>query len=87
MESKEIEILAPHGLHLRVAAQIVKEIKGSRSKVVFFKDGAQADASSILELLVLGVGEKQTIKVTTHGVDERQAMDRVTEILTDGAGI
>ncbi|MBF0490177.1 MAG: HPr family phosphocarrier protein [Candidatus Omnitrophica bacterium] len=87
MQSKEIEIRAPHGLHLRVAAQIVKETRNSQSKVIFYKDGKSADASSILELLILAATENSVLKITAMGGDEGKAIEKVSEILTDGAGI
>ena len=87
MISKEIEIRAPHGLHLRVAAQIVEANKDSKAKVIFLKDGQTADASSILELLLLEAGEHSKIQVTVDGEDEHKAIQDVSEILIDGAGI
>ncbi len=87
MITKEIEIKAPHGLHLRVAAQIVKANKDSKDKVIFYKDGKAADASSILELLLLGAGENSKIQVTVDGQDEHKTIVSVSEILMDGAGI
>jgi len=87
MISKNIEIRAPHGLHLRVAAKIVEANKDSKAKIIFTKDGQTADASSILELLLLGAGENSTIQVTVEGDDEHLAIHNVSEILIDGAGI
>ena len=87
MISKEIEIKAPHGLHLRVAAKIVESNKGSKTRVTFLKDGQIADASSILELLLLGAGESSKIHVTADGDNEQKVIQDVTEILMDGAGI
>ena len=87
MISREIEIRAPHGLHLRVAAKIVQANKDSKVKVIFTKDGQTADASSILELLLLGAEERSTIQVTVVGDDEQKAIENVSEILIDGAGI
>ncbi len=87
MLTKEIEIKSPHGLHLRVAAQIVKEAQNSSSKVTFYKDGQSANAASILELLILAAEEKSIIKITAVGADEQEAINRVSLILTDGAGI
>ena len=87
MISKEIEIRAPHGLHLRVAAKIVEANKDSKTKVTFLKDGQVADASSILELLLLGAGEKSKIQITVDGGDEEKTIQSVSEILIDGAGI
>ena len=87
MINKEIEITAPHGLHLRVAAKIVQANKDSKTRVVFIKDGQTADASSILELLLLGAGENSKIRVTVDGGNEQEAIKNVSEILIDGAGI
>ncbi len=87
MISKEIEIKTPHGLHLRVAAKIVEANKGSKTKVTFLKDGKMADASSILGLLLLGAGENSMIQVTVDGENEQKAIEKVSEILIDGAGI
>ena len=87
MISKEIEITAPHGLHLRVAAKIVKANSGTKTKIIFTKDGQTADASSILELLLLGAAENSKIQVTVEGENEQKAIENVSEILIDGAGI
>ena len=87
MQTKEIRIYAANGLHMRVAARIVKELKNSQSKVYFYKDGQSADASSILEMLVLAASEKDVLMVTASGEDEHKTIDKVAEILTDGAGI
>jgi len=87
MINKEIEITTPHGLHLRVAAKIVKANKDSETRVIFIKDGQTADASSILELLLLGAGENSKIQVTVEGGNEQKVIQNVSEILIDGAGI
>ena len=85
--SKEIKIKAPKGLHLRVAAKIVQANKNSKTKVVFIKDGQTADASSILELLLLGATENSNIHVTVDGENEHIVIQNVSGILIDGAGI
>jgi len=87
MINKGIEITAPHGLHLRVAAKIVQANKDSRTRIIFTKDGQTADASSILELLLLGAGENSKVHVSVDGEDEQKAIENVSEILIDGAGI
>ena len=87
MITRGIEIKAPHGLHLRVAAQIVKANNYSKTKIIFTKDGQIANASSILELLLLGAEENSRIIVTVDGDNEQKAIAEVSEILIDGAGI
>jgi len=87
MISKEIKIRAPHGLHLRVAAKIVEAHKDTRTKVVFLKEGQVADASSILELLLLGATENSKVEIMVDGENEQKVAQDMNEILIDGAGI
>ena len=87
MINKEIEIKTPHGIHLRVAAKIVQANIDPKTKIIFTKDGQTADANSILELLLLGAGENTKIHVTVDGDNEQKAIQDVSEILIDGAGI
>lgn len=87
MITKEIEITASHGLHLRVAAQIVKATQNSQAKITFIKDGNVADASSILELLFLGAQENSKVQVIVEGKNEEKTIADVSDILVDGAGI
>ncbi len=84
---REIKITTPHGLHLRVAAKIVEANKNSKTKLIFLKDGHVADASSILELLLLDAGENSNIQITAVGENEQKTIEEVSDILIDGAGI
>lgn len=87
MITKEIEIKTPHGLHLRVAAKIVEANKDSKTQITFLKDGQKADASSILELLLLQAGEKSKVQIIAEGENEQQKVQQLEDILIDGAGI
>jgi|GEM_PF-4927294 len=87
MATKEIEIRSNEGISLRIAAKIYKEIDTSGSKVILYKDGESADASSVIDVLALGVEENSRIKVVAFGNNEQRVIENVTEILTDGAGI
>ena len=87
MVNKEIEIKNPNGLHLRVAARIVEINNISKDRIIFTKDGQTADASSIMELLLLGAGPNSRIQISVDGANEHQTIENVSEILIDGAGI
>ena len=87
MISKEITIKTPHGLHLRVAAKIVRAVKQGTSKITFYKGGKKADTRSILDLLVLEATQDSPITVVVEGGDEQNALQRMELVLIDGAGI
>ncbi len=87
MLTKTLTIKDPHGLHLRVAAEVVKASQGHQAEVAFYANGKKASASSILELLLLGVAGRSSVTVVAHGVDEHGAMQKMEIALVDGAGI
>lgn len=87
MLSKKITIQSPHGLHLRVAAKVVEASQQHKAKVTFYKDGQEASAQSIMELLVLAASENSQVTVTAEGEDEQKALEQIGLVLMDGAGI
>lgn len=87
METKNIRIELPAGLHLRTAAQLAKSASEFESRVLICKENVSADLKSVLELLILGAENGSRVQVIAVGSDAKEAIGRVTEILTDGAGI
>lgn len=72
---------------MRVAARVVKTAQKHKSKITFLKDGKQASAQSILELLVLGAAAKSQVTVIAEGEEEKKALNDIEIVLMDGAGI
>ena len=87
MLKKTIRVENPHGMYLRVAAKIVEASQKHDAKVTFYKDGKEASARSILELLVLEATPKSHITVVVDGEGEQAALDQIEMVLIDGAGI
>lgn len=87
MQTKRIEIQSPHGLHMRVAAQVVRKSQRFKSKISIHKGDSKAEADSILGLLSLGAPKGTQIHIVAQGEDETKAVQAVSEILMDGAGI
>jgi phosphotransferase system HPr (HPr) family protein len=63
------------GLHARPATMIVRTAQCFASQTVVEKDGAQANARSILGLLGLAAGRGSRLKFTIEGPDAVVAMD------------
>ena len=88
MKTRKMTISCEHGLHLRVAAEVVKSVKKHSSMVhVRCKDCPNANACSILELIQLGAGKGTEIQITADGGNEDAVLNSLTEIFSDGAGI
>ena len=62
---RDVIIVNALGLHARSATKIAKKAKNSKSKIWIIKDGARADASSIVDILTLACeqGSEITIKI------------------------
>ena len=83
---KERAVVIGHrlGLHARAAAQLVQLSAKFRSSIILIRDGeqpAEADARSILSILLLAAGHGSTLNVRTDGADEDEALDKVCEYL------
>ncbi|MEI8206062.1 MAG: HPr family phosphocarrier protein [Kiritimatiellales bacterium] len=88
MQTYNLTVADPHGLHLRVAAKIVNLVKQNRTKVrLFGADNRQADGGSILALLTLNAQQGNSIRVEVDGADESRVAARLSEIFSDGGGI
>ncbi len=74
------------GLHARAAAKIVKVSDKYQSRIVFERDGMQADGSSILDILVLACPKGSSLTMEVDGVDARKAIDELCELIENKFG-
>jgi phosphotransferase system HPr (HPr) family protein len=76
------------GLHARAAARLVRLANTFESNLQLERlDGAvQADAKSILSVLMLAASQGTELKVIADGVDEEAAMNALEAIFSDGFG-
>ena len=87
MRAKKVIVRTKNGLHMRVANRIIEKIKQSRSRIVFRKGRSDADARSILDLLMLAVAEGSEVEIIVDGGDEETVLRELEAVLIDGAGI
>ena len=85
MTEKEVVIGHRLGLHARAAARLVQLSSQYQSSIVLLRTDAantvEADARSILSILLLSAGFGSRISVRAEGVDEDQAVDTLCEYL------
>ena len=85
---KERDVVIGHrlGLHARAAAKLVQLSTGFESDIILSRPGSssplQADARSILSILLLSAGYGSTLSVRADGVDEDQALESICEYLS-----
>ena len=81
MYQKTVTIIAPHGIHTRPAALLVKESKSFDCDVIVECNGKQASAKSLFKLQTLGLYQGVEVTVIAQGEQARQAVERVSELL------
>jgi phosphocarrier protein HPr len=87
MRTKKVIVRTKNGLHMRVANRIIEKSNRSQSSVVFRKGLSEADARSIIDLLLLAASEGSEIEVVVDGSDEEKTLEAIEAVLEDGAGI
>jgi phosphotransferase system HPr (HPr) family protein len=88
MKKKEMTLKNEHGLHLRVAGEIVKLVKSHECKLSLSCDGCKhVNACSIIQLLTLGATKGTRVEAHAEGPDEEVVMAELSNILGDGEGI
>ena len=87
MNELDLFVRIPHGIHLRVASEIVRRLKNYDAEVIISKDGVPARGDSILEIIMLAVTENSKVRVLAQGPDAHKAIEDMGEFFTDGAGI
>ena len=71
------------GLHVKVAVQLVRVASGYPCSITMEHNKRIADVKSIMGLLVMGVTQNSTVSITCDGVDELDAMDAITDVLSN----
>ena len=80
MITKELQVLNKLGLHARAAAKLVFIANKFISEITLVKDNKQADARSIMKILMLSASKDSIINITIQGDDEIQAMNSIEKL-------
>ena len=81
MYQKTITIVAPHGIHTRPAALLVKEAKTFACDVMVECNGKQASAKSLFKLQTLGLYQGVSVTVFATGEQAQAAVDKIATLL------
>ena len=81
-----IKILNEQGLHARPASTFVKTASKFKSNVTIVHGTEIANAKSIINIMSLGLKKDEEIKIITEGIDEKEAMDALVNIVESKFG-
>lgn len=80
---KSVLIRNKLGLHARAATKLAQLCQKFEAQVTVSLDGSEADASSIMCLMLLAGGQGKTVTVVTQGKDAEQALEEVCQLFHD----
>ncbi len=83
MLQQKIEIINKLGLHARAATQLVKMAEPYDADITLSLDDMEADAKSIMDVLMLAATKGSTVVLTVSGDDseeEQAVVDKITEL-------
>ena len=86
MPTKTVKIINKLGLHARAAAKLVTTASGYQSRVLISHNGNQADAKSIMALMMLVAPSGTELEITAAGDDAAAALAAVETLINDRFG-
>jgi multiphosphoryl transfer protein len=84
--SGSVRLPNPEGLHARPAAVLAAAAKRFRAEVRLWRGDAQANAKSVVSLMLLGSRQNDTLRVEAAGVDADTATAAIVALIAAGCG-
>ena len=81
MTRRETRIVNRLGLHARAAAQLVRMANEYNSDINLIKSNQQANAKTIMEVLMLGATQGEDLTVEARGDDEEHAVEAIVQLI------
>lgn len=86
MQSETITIVNKLGLHARAAAKLVNTASRFRSDVRLRRDNKDANAKSIMGVMMLAAGKGTEMTLEVQGPDEEEALQAMKQLIEERFG-
>lgn len=81
--SQELTIVNKLGLHARAASKLAQLCQQFSAQITLTLEEKEADAASIMAIMLLAGGQGKTVTVTAQGVDALAALEAVSQLISD----
>lgn len=81
--SKELTIINKLGLHARAASKLAQLCQQFSSTITLSLEQKEADASSIMAIMLLAGAQGKVVKVTAQGTDATAALQAISQLIGD----
>ena len=82
----EAVVCNQRGLHARASARFCEAANGFEARIEVSKDGMSVDASSLMDLLMLGAAKGSTLTIEADGPDAEEAVAVLVAHVAGGFG-
>lgn len=86
MIQEQLTIINKLGLHARAAAKLVGVAGNYESRITLSKDGREADAKSIMSVMMLAASQGTDLAVEIDGPDAADAWTAILALVQDRFG-
>jgi phosphocarrier protein len=83
LDRRTLTIINVRGLHARASRKLAEIALRHEARIVVRRDGEEADARSLMDLMMLGAGIGSEIEVEAEGEDATQALDAIEALIVD----
>ena len=80
MIERQIKVINTLGIHARPASMIVQTAIKYKANIWLIKDGANADAKSIMSVMMLAAACNSTVTIRATGNDEEDAVTAIASL-------
>lgn len=81
--SKELTIVNKLGLHARAASKLAQMCQQFSAQITLTLEEKEADAASIMAIMLLAGGQGKVVKVTAEGPDAADALQAISQLISD----
>jgi phosphocarrier protein len=83
---RKIEVTNKLGLHARPAAMLVQNASKYKSEIRLQKEDVEANAKSILSVMMLAAEIGSFVTIKAQGEDEQQAVEAIAKLFEENFG-
>ena len=80
---KTLRIVNKLGLHARAAAKLIELAAGFESRISIRSNGRDADAKSIMRVMMLAASKGASVEVVAQGADAAEAVDAIERLVAE----
>lgn len=84
--SRILPIVNQRGLHARASRKLAELALAYEARIVVRREGEEADATSLMDLMMLGAGIGSDIEVVAEGPQAEEALEAIARLVADKFG-